>query len=117
MSDHTCIHHNDAARIRCTVCYCNKLELELESETRWAKEYADKAERLERECYRVNDENAKLHSQLDASCNAEEIRQVRAENARLSKIIHEAYIPLAKCFHGEWDECNVEQAYFVLKSA
>jgi len=43
--------------------------------------------------------------------------ELKAENARLSKIIHEAYTPLAKCFHGEWDECNIEHAYFVLKSA
>ena len=43
--------------------------------------------------------------------------RLERENARLSKIIHEAYTPLAKCFHGEWDECNVEHAYLVLKSA
>jgi len=56
MSDHTCIHHNDAARIRCTVCRCNKLEIEnqllrreladlksdTESESKWAREYFDK---------------------------------------------------------------------------
>jgi hypothetical protein len=67
--------------------FARELERELASETKWAHEYHEKVKELE------------------------------AENARLSKIIHEAYQPLAKCFHGEWDECNVEHAYFVLKSA
>ena len=37
---------------------------------------ADFARQLERE-------NARLQMELDATCNAEELRQVRAENARL----------------------------------
>jgi hypothetical protein len=41
-----------------------------------ADEAADRIEELERE-------NADLRMQLDASCNAEELRQVRAENAAL----------------------------------
>ena len=53
MSKEICTHHNDASRIRCTVCRCNKLERQLESETRWAKEYADRADRFERENVRL----------------------------------------------------------------
>ncbi len=32
-------------------------------------------------------ENARLQMELDASCNAEELRQVRAENARLREAV------------------------------
>lgn len=39
---------------------------------------ADKVTELEREI-------ARLQMELDASCNAEELRQIRAENARLRK--------------------------------
>jgi hypothetical protein len=35
-------------------------------------------------------ENARLRMELDASCNAEELRQVRAENARLRDALNEA---------------------------
>lgn len=46
------------------------------------------------ECERLQDrnevlecENARLQLELDASCNAEELRQVRAENAQLRKTL------------------------------
>ena len=48
-----------------------------------------------RECELLQDrnevlevENASLQLELDASCNAEELRQVRAENAALRELLH-----------------------------
>jgi hypothetical protein len=36
----------------------------------------------------IERENARLQMELDASCNAEEMRQVRAENARLRRCLN-----------------------------
>ena len=55
-------------------------------------------------------ENARLQLELDASCNAEELRQARAENAALKKLIddpnamHEYYLRSGngwEVWHGE----------------
>lgn len=44
------------------------------------------ARELQRENAQLLVENARLQMELDATCNAEELRQVRADNARLRRV-------------------------------
>jgi hypothetical protein len=52
-------------------------------------------------------ENARQQMELDASCNAEELRQVRAENARLREVLDPDSL-IAACVPGG-DICDPQQ--------
>jgi hypothetical protein len=42
---------------------------------------------LEKQVERLKRENAELRTELDRSCNAEELRRIRADNERLRAIL------------------------------
>lgn len=63
---------------------------------------ADFARELQRENARLLVETARLQMELDASCNAEELRQVRAENALLRRV---AQLAADAVESGAIDEC------------
>ena len=61
--------------------------------------WEERAERAERE-------NADLRQQLDASCNAEELRQVREENAALRELVDEIISCHADPESPWFNDCN-----------
>lgn len=54
----------------------------------WANSCIHDAEELMQKVQQLERENARLQMELDASCNAEELRQVRAENAALRRDVY-----------------------------
>jgi hypothetical protein len=56
-------------------------------------------------------ENARLQMELDSSCNAEELRQVREDNKRLRECLQEMYDCAEAC---GWKNAEIENARRIL---
>jgi hypothetical protein len=76
---------------------------------------SDFARRLERERDEAREEAARLQMELDASCNAEELRQVREENARLREALTRITAIENRYNGGDWDE--IEEAREIAQHA
>jgi len=61
-----------------------------EQSTQWFAEWAEKKQELERAAHELEEENSRLHVELDAHHNGEQLRVLRAENARLRAAIAES---------------------------
>lgn len=71
----------------------------------WSNSNLTEMDELLQKMQQLERENARLQMELDASCNAEELRQVRAENAALRED-KEAL---------DWIDENVEAVFFKLE--